>query len=392
MSQSNRELQPLTPYRVLDLTEGGFNWCGKVLADLGADVIKIEPPSGSPTRSVGPFLDGEPGPDRSLFWAAYCVNKRGVTLDLDSRDGLDQLKALAGGADILIESSMPGVMESKGMGYADLEIINPGLVYTSITPYGQTGPYSKHEAPDLVAWSMGGMQYLGGDVDRPPVRISAPQAELHAGAHAAAGTMAAFWQRHKSGKGQHVDVSMQTAVMWTLMNATPFPPLHGVNMERDGAFRSRGQLAVRHVYACLDGHVSLVAAPRTLSGLSIWMAEEGVAPDWLLGIDWEEWNYVNAGDNDPGSMAQFEAAQSEFESFVATKTKLDLFMRAIELGMLLAPCHTVEDIARSEQLEAREFWRDVEIPSLGRKLTHLGPFIRFGSSPIRIMKTSAETG
>ena len=250
----------------------------------------------------------------------------------------------------------------------------------------------QHEAPDLVAWSMGGMQYLGGDVDRPPVRISAPQAELHAGAHAAAGTMAAFWHRHKSGKGQHVDVSMQTAVMWTLMNATPFPPLHGVNMERDGAFRSRGNLAVRHVYACLDGHVSLVAAPRTLSGLSIWMAEEGVAPDWLLGIDWEEWNYVNAGDNDPGSMAQFEATQSEFESFVATKTKLDLFMRAIELGMLLAPCHTVEDIAHSEQLEAREFWHDVENPSLGRKLTYLGPFIRFGSSPIRIRRPAPRLG
>ena len=392
MTQSDRDLQPLSPYRVLDLTEGGFNWCGKVLADFGADVIKIEPPSGSPTRTVGPFVDGEPGLERSLFWAAYCANKRGVTLDLETRVGRDQLKVLAGSADILIESFTPGVMASKGLAYADLEVINPGLVYTSITPFGQTGPYSQHESPDLVAWSMGGMQYLGGDADRPPVRISAPQAELHAGAHAAAGTMAAFWYRQMSGEGQHVDISMQTAVIWTLMNATPFPPLHGVNMERDGAFRSRGQVAVRHVYRCLDGHVSLIAAPRTLSGLAVWMAEEGVAPDWLLGIDWEEWNFTSVSQSDPGSVAEFEAVQGEFESFVATKAKIDLFLKAIELGMLLAPCNTVEDIARSEQLEAREFWRDIEYASLGRKLTHLGPFIKFGSSPIEIRRSAPRLG
>ena len=392
MPKSDRDLQPLMPYRVLDLTEGGFNWCGKVLGDLGADVIKIEPPSGSATRSVGPFVDGERGPDSSLFWAAYCVNKRGVTLDLDSQDGREQFKALASGADILVESFMPGEMASWGLGYTDLESINPSLVYTSITPYGQTGPYAQHEAPDLVAWSMGGMQYLCGDSDRPPVRVGAPQAELHAGAHAAVGTMAAFWHRQKTGEGQHVDVSMQTAVIWTLMNATPFPPLHGVNMERDGAFRSRGQVPVRHVYECLDGHVSLVAAPRTLSGLAVWMAEEDVAPDWLLGIDWEEWNFTSVSQSDPGSMAEFDAVQGTFESFVATKTKLDLFLKAIELGMLLAPCHTVEDIARSEQLEAREFWWNIKHPALGRELTHLGPFIKFGSSPIMVRRPAPRLG
>ena len=192
---------PLGPYRVLDLTEGGFNWCGKVLADLGADVVKIEPPGGSPTRSAGPFVDGEPGPDRSLFWAAYCANKRGVTMDLESVAGREQLRQLARESDILIESFRPGFMGDRDLGFDDLADINPWLVYTSITPYGQTGPYVQHEAPDLVAWSMGGMQYICGDADRPPVRISAPQAELHAAAQAAAGTMAAFWHRQKSGEG-----------------------------------------------------------------------------------------------------------------------------------------------------------------------------------------------
>ena len=155
---------PLDPYRVLDLTEGGFNWCGKVLADLGADVIKVEPPGGSPTRDIGPFVDGQRGLERSLFWAAYCANKRGVTMDLDSEAGRDQLFRLAGGADILIESFRPGYMGELRLGYADLSDINPGLIYTSITPYGQTGPYAQHQAPDLVAWSMGGMQYICGDL------------------------------------------------------------------------------------------------------------------------------------------------------------------------------------------------------------------------------------
>ena len=392
MTQSQIDGQALGPYRVLDLTEGGFNWCGKVLADLGADVVKVEPPGGSPTRSVGPFVDGEAGPDRSLFWAAYCANKRGVTIDLDSRDGRDQLVRLVSGADILIESFRPGLLEGLGLGYSDLSAVNPGLVYTSITPYGQTGPYSQHEAPDLVAWSMGGMQYICGDADRPPVRVSAPQAELHAGAHAAAGTLAAFWHRQKNGEGQHVDVSMQTAVIWTLMNATPFPPLHGENVERDGAFRLRGQLPVRQVFVCRDGHVSLLMNPRTLSGLTAWMAEEGVGPDWIQLIDWDEWDVTTAARGKQKAIEQFGAIQREVEEYVATKSKDELFMRAIAYRMLLAPCHTVEDIALSEQLAARDFWREMEHPGLGRKLTHLGPLAKLSESPIQVTRPAPSPG
>ncbi len=389
---SSNMTTPLGPYRVLDLTEGGFNWCGKVLADLGADVVKIEPPGGSPTRSAGPFVDGEPGPDRSLFWEAYCANKRGVTMDLESVAGREQLRQLARESDILIESFRPGFMGDRDLGFDDLADINPWLVYTSITPYGQTGPYVQHEAPDLVAWSMGGMQYICGDADRPPVRISAPQAELHAAAQAAAGTMAAFWHRQKSGEGQHVDVSMQTAVIWTLMNATPFPPLHGVNVERDGAFRSRGQLPIRQVFVCRDGHVSLLMNPRTLSGLTEWMAEEGVGPDWLHLIDWNEWDVSAAARGDQESIDEFSAIQDEVEKYVASKSKHELFMSAIDRGMLIAPCQTVEDIANSEQLAARNFWRQMEHPALGRKLTHLGPFIKLSESPIEIRRPAPTLG
>ena len=384
--------RPLTLCTVLDLTEGGFNWCGKVLADLGADVIKVEPPGGSPSRNVGPFVQGIEGPERSLFWASYCVNKRSVTVDLNSEAGLATLCSLAAGADILIESSKPGFMANLGLSYEDLRSDNPALVYTSITPFGQTGPYSQFTASDLVAWSMGGMQYVGGNEDRQPVRISAPQAELHAGAHAAAGTMAAFWQSRKTGRGQHVDVSMQAAVVWTLMNATPFPPLHGTNVERNGDYRTRGHISVRQVFGCKDGHLSVVQAPRTLRGLAHWMEEEGTYPDWLEAIDWEEWNPGAIAEDDLDGIELFNRVQTQMEEFIASKTKNELYLRAIDDGMLIAPCHTVKDIAESVQLEARGFWRGLEYPELDRSLTQLGPFIRMSESPIEVHTPAPRIG
>ena len=387
---------PLSPYTALDLTEGGFNWCGKLLADLGADVIKIEPPGGSPTRKIGPFIDdgNDRNTDSSLFWAAYCANKRSVALDLESEDDKARFAELARNADFLIESFKPGYMASLGLGYDDLAPSNPALVYTSITPYGQTGPYAQHDAPDLVAWSMGGMQYICGDKDRPPVRIGAPQAELHAAGQAAAGTMAAFWHRQQTGQGQQVDVSMQLAVVWTLMNATPFPPLHGINLERDGAFRSRGPMAIRQVFACADGYVSIVSAPRTLAGLTEWMIEDGVCPDWMMTIDWDSGNISpSALVEDDEAIARFQAVQTEMERFVAAKTKRELYLRAIDRGILLAPCNTVQDIAESEQLAARDFWIDLEHPTKDdRKLTHLGPFIKLGESPINIRRPAPKVG
>ncbi|MDP6716830.1 MAG: CoA transferase, partial [SAR202 cluster bacterium] len=202
----------LAPYRVLDLTEGGFNWCGRVLADFGADVIKVEPPDGSPTRLRGPYYQDRNDREHSLFWYSYCLNKRSVTIDLESAEGQRRFRELAGSSDIVLESFEPGYLDGLGLGYDDLSKINPAIVVTSITPFGQTGPYAHYKATDIVGWSMGGMQWMAGDEDRPPVRISVPQAELHAGAQGAAGAVAALWHSQTTGEGQHVDVSMQTSV------------------------------------------------------------------------------------------------------------------------------------------------------------------------------------
>ena len=390
---SQTTVPPLAPYRVLDLTEGGINWCGKVLADLGADVIKVEPPGGSPTRRTGPFYGGTPNLERSLFWYAYCLNKRGVTLNLESRDGQELFKKLAATADIVLESFRPGYMADLGLGYDDLNSINPSLVMTSVTPFGQTGPYSQYKTTDIVNWAMGGMQYLTGDRDRPPVRITYPQSQFHAGAQAAAGSMIALWHRNNTGEGQHVDVPIEIAVIWTLMDASPFPPLHKVNMERAGAFNDYKGVNMRGAYPCRDGYVSTtIWEGSTMASLMRWMDEEGMLPDFLRETDPYSWDIYDMIEKEEDVGAFVAGVEKVVIDFFATKTKEQLFDRAIEDRMLLAPCSTVEDVAKDDQLKARDFWLDVYHPELGANITYLGPFIKLGETPLQIKRRAPLIG
>ncbi|MDE0206623.1 MAG: CoA transferase, partial [Candidatus Tectomicrobia bacterium] len=161
----------LGPYRVLDLSDERGILCGKILADLGADVIQIEPPEGSPARRLGPFYRDEPGPDSSLFWWSYAANKRSTTLNLHTADGRALLKRLLPTADFLVESAAPGELAALGLGYDELAAVNPALIVVSVTPFGQSGPYAGYQAPDLVGIGMAGLMYVTGDPDRAPVRV-----------------------------------------------------------------------------------------------------------------------------------------------------------------------------------------------------------------------------
>ncbi|MFQ5699502.1 MAG: CoA transferase, partial [Myxococcota bacterium] len=176
----------LSHLRVLDLSDERGIVCGWMLAELGADVIGIEPPGGSSLRGRAPFAGGEPDPERSLHWWAYGRGRRSVCLDLDTREGREAARALAERTDVLIESDAPGVLAARGLGYEDLAHVNPGLVYVSITPFGQTGPKARWRGTDLTVLASGGPLWLCGDEDRPPVRVSVPQAFPHAAAEAAA--------------------------------------------------------------------------------------------------------------------------------------------------------------------------------------------------------------
>jgi crotonobetainyl-CoA:carnitine CoA-transferase CaiB-like acyl-CoA transferase len=209
----------LSPYRVLDLTDQRGMLAGQILADLGADVIAIEPPDGSTARSVGPFAGDDPGPDRSLFWWAYARNKRGITCNLDHPEGKALVHQLAAEADFVLESSDPGVMAARGLGYDDLSAGHENLIYTSISAFGQTGPKAGYQATDLILMAAGGPLILSGGAGEAPVRVSVPQAWSHASGEAAIAAMIALRARSATGRGQYVDVSAQQSVAAATMSA-----------------------------------------------------------------------------------------------------------------------------------------------------------------------------
>ena len=210
--------------RVIDLATTRAELAGRQLADLGAEVIKVEPPEGAEARRMPPFEDGrEDDPDGSLYWATVGLGKRSVVLDLELESDRERLRALAASADIFIESFDPGTLDAIGLGQQALREANPRLVYVSVTPYGQTGPDAHSPSSDLTLQAAGGLISLQGDGDRPPVPVGYPQAAFHAGLQAAADAVIALNERDRSGRGQFLDVSMQAAIIWTLMQATGFP-------------------------------------------------------------------------------------------------------------------------------------------------------------------------
>jgi benzylsuccinate CoA-transferase BbsE subunit len=205
------ETGALAGLRVLDLSNHRGQLCGRLLADMGADVIKVEPPGGDEARRIGPFFDNLTHRDRSLFFWFYNLNKRSLTLDLKHPRGAGLLLQLARGADLLIESFAPGAIDSLGLGWRALHAANPAIILLSIAPFGQTGPYRDFEADDTVLAALGGMLYVNGWPGRAPVRPWGLQAYHSSAYYAAIATMCALFARDHDGVGQWIDLSMQEA-------------------------------------------------------------------------------------------------------------------------------------------------------------------------------------
>ena len=199
----------LSSYRILDLADEQGSFCGRMLADCGADVIKVEPPKGDPSRNLGPFYHNIPDTEKSLHWFFLNANKRGITLNIETAAGREVFLELVKTADVVIESFPVGYLNKLELDYAALAKVKPDLILTSVSPFGQEGPYSHFKGSDLVCLGMSGMQYMCGEPDRAPVYVSFPQAYLNAGAQAVTGTLLALFYRERSGEGQHVDISVQ---------------------------------------------------------------------------------------------------------------------------------------------------------------------------------------
>src|SRR5678815_1664443 len=275
--------------RVLDLSGPLGNYAGKLFGDLGAEVVLVEPPQGSGLRHQPPFLDDRPGIESSLAFAYHNTSKRGITLDLDKGEDQSRLRRLIESADVLIETERPGVMNERGLGYEALSALRPSLVMLSITPFGQTGPYAQYQAEDIVALALGGMLSLGGYPDTAPMRVHGDQAILCANMYGAVAASVCLWQAETTGRGEHIDVSMQESVVMALENAVQFYDLEKTVRRR---WAGEQRFAGTGVYACRDGYVFLMAggigANRFWDRTLQWFADEGmVGVERLHGAEWQ---------------------------------------------------------------------------------------------------------
>lgn len=383
----------LSPYRVLDLTDEKGLLCGKLLGDLGADVIKIEKPGGDLARRIGPFYKDIPDPNKSLFWWAFNTNKKGITLDIEKSAGQDIFRKIAETADIIIESFPPGYLNALGLGYSALSQLNSSIIMTSITPFGQTGPYRNNKATDIIAMAMGGLLYVSGDPDRPPVRISFPNAYLLASAEAGVGTMMAIYFRNRTGAGQQVDISAQRSVLTASYDSVPWWVTNRVIYQRQGVLRARPQTGVvfRQTWPCKDGYVTFYYFGGSTGaagnrGLAEWMNSEGIACQFLKEKDWDSFDWSEVTQEEVDLMEEVTA------KFFTSHTKSELYKGAVERGIMLYPVATTKDILESRQLATRGYWIELEHPELGTTITYPGAFFKTSQTPYTIWRRAPLIG
>ncbi len=373
--------------RVLDLSDHRGQLAGAVLADLGADVILVEPPGGSAARTVGPFVAGrDDDPEASLWFWSYNRGKRSIVLDLDTDEGRDRLLELAAGADVVIESDVPGAMTARGLGADDLAAANPALVYTSITPFGQSGPKAHWAATDLVVSAASMLSNIIGDEDRPPLRIPLDQCFLHASAEAAAATMIALRERSRSGRGQHVDVSAQQAAGQALQSMSLCHLYNSPEATRFSGGVKLGPFTVRLRSPAADGYVSTTV----LFGESIgpfgrrlfeWMHTQGGCSDDDLEIDWI--NFVEGVMTGRIGFGEYDRIQQVAADFTSGRTKAELLAAALEHRLLMVPITTVQDVVEAPHYAERGFWRDIDVGDQ-QAVRFPGPFALMSRTPIEL--------
>jgi crotonobetainyl-CoA:carnitine CoA-transferase CaiB-like acyl-CoA transferase len=367
----------LTECRALDLTDEKGFLCGKMLADLGVDVIKVEKPGGDPARNRGPFWRDIPDPEKSLYWFAYNNNKRGITLDITGASGQEIFKTLVKKADFVLESFDPGYLASLGLDYASLKAINPGIVMVSITSFGQTGPYKDLAGSDMIAMAMSGLQYQTGDPERAPVNIGLPQACMHAGADAAVGAMLAYYHREATGKGQQVDVSLQHSTALFSANAIPFWEFSRTILKRSGQYRSgiSTNTKQRQVWPCKDGYIFFILIPGKTGGkaykaLLEWMSSEGMSNPEIEKIDWVNMDMAAI------TQSTVDAMATAIQNFFLTHTKNEILTQALARNISLCPLSSMSDLLEDEHLRARNFWTEIEHAELGVSLTYPREFVK----------------
>jgi benzylsuccinate CoA-transferase BbsE subunit len=372
------EMAALNGLRVLDLTDHRAQLCGRLLADMGADVIKVEPPGGDAARRVPPFVDDTPHPDRSLFFWFYNLNKRSITLDITQPEGADILLALTKSADLIIESFKPGRIRELGFSWETLHQVNPALILLSIAPFGQTGPYSNFDADDTVLTALSGMLYVNGMPGQKPVRPLGLQAYHSAAYYGAIGVMCALVARERDGAGQWLDLSMQEAAAAAVEHVA-------------GSFFGEGRVEPRRgtlhwsryfrVGKCRDGYI-MHCTLGDWTSLVEWVAADGKAQD-LTAPEWQDVIY------------RAEHAEHLFDvldEWVKNYDRDELLERAQMLRLPYATVRPPEALLDDEQLRARGYFVSVDHPELCRSFRYPGAPYVFGDSPWRVYRRPPLTG
>ncbi len=380
--------------RVLDLTDCRGYLCGRILADLGADVIKIEPPGGDPGRMVGPFYGNEQLPEKSLSWWAYNANKRGITLDITRTEAKGIFRNLVRSSQCVVESFPPGYMDELGIGYHELSAANEKLVFTSVSPFGSEGPWAKYEASDLVGAALGGLMIWTGEADSPPLRIGVPQSYLFAGGQGAVASCVALYHAQATGEGQRIDVSMLESWLPSVSHAIAHYALSNRILSREGKYRSgegAPNVKFRNLWECKDGYVvtriwgGLIGA-KTNAGFARWMEEEGMIDKLWQGREWENFDLMNV------TPELIQSLEKPLQEFLKTKTKAEIYRRALVHKMQVAPLNTSADILEYPHLKARGFWQEVSHPEIGKKFYYAGSFARIPGMPLGIKRRAPLIG
>jgi benzylsuccinate CoA-transferase BbsE subunit len=368
--------------RVLELADATGVYCGKLLADMGADVVKVERPGGDPTREVAPFWRGHEGPDASLFFLYMNTSKRAVTLDLARPEGREVFHRLANQSDLVIETLAPGALDRLGCGFETLRADNPKLVLTSITGFGQTGPRRDWRSSDLVATALAGAAVVVGEEEDPPVKLAGSQSHIVGSLFAAVSSMIALLHSSATGRGQHVDISLQEAMAsashitgagkW--LDDGMIPKRRGT-----GLFAS----VPSGTYPCRDGQVYLmVNRPLHWQALAAWIHEKTGVEEVL----------------DP----MFEGPSS---NRIPYRELLDLFISDLTRDMSVqevyregqrrhlafTPVNQAADVVADEHLAERGFFVDVDHGDAGT-LRYPGPPVRYSVSPWRIKARAPRVG
>ena len=373
------EQQPLTGYRVLDLSGPMGVYCGKLMADMGADVIKVEPPPGDPMRRNGPFVHGHP--EHSLSWLHFNTNKRSITLDITCADGAALLRRLVGGSDVLLETFPPGYMDSLGLGYDGLATENPGLIYASLTPFGQTGPYKDYKASDLIGFAMGGYMFVTGWPHTPPTRLWGSQAYHTVSNRAYIAILLALYHRLGTGQGQRIDVSMQEAVASTTEHVNTVYNYEGTPAVRCG-FRHGGQFVA--TWRCQDGYVSITTnTQQAWDDLRAWMDRDGMAGDLME----EPYNdrFILRGD-----------LSQHIEGLIQEWALLHSRQEITDWGQAhhhpWGPVARPDELLGNDQLWDRGYYANVEHTGEGVTFVYPGAPYRMTQSPWRLRHLAPHAG